>query len=88
MEAIPDPELSPEELAERSDLYCSLHEAIASLPPKLRTIVLLHSFRQLTFTEIACVLDMPASTVKTYFYRSLPHLRRALAGEAHLASFS
>lgn len=86
--AIPDSDPLPEEVAERSDLYCTLHEAIASLPPKLRTIVLLHSFRQLTFTEIACVLDMPASTVKTYFYRSLPYLRRTLVGEAHLASFS
>ncbi len=86
--AIPDPDPLPEEVAETSDQYGSLHEAIASLPPKFRSIVLLHSFRQLTFTEIAQKLDMPALTVKTYFYRSLPHLRRMLAADAHFAYVS
>ncbi|HLZ63281.1 MAG TPA: sigma-70 family RNA polymerase sigma factor [Ktedonosporobacter sp.] len=84
--AIPDPDPLPEEVAERIDLYCSLYRAIASLPAKFRSIVLLHSFRQLTFVEIGRILNMPASTAKTYFYRSLPHLRRALVGDAHFAS--
>jgi len=88
VEAIPDPDPLPEEVAERSDLHCSLHRAIAYLPPKFRSIVLLHSFRQLTFVEIGRMLHMPASTVKTYFYRSLPHLRRTLVGDAHFASVS
>jgi RNA polymerase sigma-70 factor (ECF subfamily) len=85
VEAIPDPDPLPEEVVEMNDQYCSLHQAIASLPPKFRSIVLLHSFRQLTFTEIGRMLDMPASTVKTYFYRSLPQLRRMLAADAHFA---
>ena len=34
LEAIPDPDPLPEELAERIDLYRSLQEAIASLPPR------------------------------------------------------
>jgi RNA polymerase sigma-70 factor, ECF subfamily len=86
--AIPDPDPLPEEVAERSDLHCSLHQAIASLPPKFRSIVLLHSIRQLTFTEIGRMLHMPASTVKSYFYRSLPHLRRALAGDTRYVAVS
>ena len=88
VEAIPDPDPPPEEVAEEIDLYCSLQEAIAFLPPKFRPIVGLRCFRHLTFAEIGRMLNMPASTVKTYFYRSLPRLRRALAGSTHFAAVS
>jgi len=80
VETIPDPEPLPEEVAERIDLQCSLQQAMFSLPPKLRSIVHLHCFRQLNFSEIGRMLNMPESTVKAYFYRSLPRLRTALSG--------
>ena len=86
--AIPDPDPLPEEVVEVSDQYGSLLEAIAALPPKFRSIVLLHCFRQLTFAEIGHMLDMPASTVKTYYYRSLPQLRGTLVGDARFATVS
>ena len=86
--AIPDPDPLPEEVVERNDQYGSLHQAIAALPPKFRSIVILHCFRQLTFPEIARLLHLPASTVKTYYYRSLPHLRRQLAADVRFASVS
>jgi RNA polymerase sigma factor (sigma-70 family) len=86
--AIADPDPLPEEVVETSDQYSSLHQAIAALPPKLRSIVLLHCFRQLTFTEIGRKLHMPPSTVKTYYYRSLPYLRRALVHDVCFASVS
>ena len=88
VEAIPDPDPLPEEVAEEIDLYRTLQEALASLPPKFRSIVRLRCFRQLTFAEIGRMLKMPESTVKTYFYRSLPRLRTALAGSTHLAAVS
>src|SRR5258707_9247201 len=88
IEAIPDPDPLPEEVAEGIDLYCTLQEAIAALPSKVRSIVRLRCFRQLTFSEIGGMLNMPQTTVKTYFYRSLPCLRRALAGSTHLAAVS
>ena len=88
IEAIPDPDPLPEEVAERIDLYCSLQEAIAALPPKFRPIVRLRCFRHLTFAEIGRMLNMPKPTVKTYFYRSLPHLRSALARSTHVADIS
>jgi RNA polymerase sigma factor (sigma-70 family) len=86
--AIPDTDPLPEDVVETSDQYCLLHQAIATLPPNLRSIVFLHCFRQMTFTEIGRMMHMPASTVKTYYYRSLPHLRRRLAANAHFASVS
>ena len=86
VEAIPDPEPLPEEVAERIDLHCSLQQAMLSLPPKFRSIVHLRCFRQLSFSEIGRMLKMPETTVKTYFYRSLPRLRRALASSIALCS--
>jgi len=88
LEAIPNPEPLPEEVAERIDLYGSLQEALASLPPKLRSIVHLRCFRQLTFSEIGCMLDMRENTVKAYFHRSLPRLRRALVSSKLFAAVS
>jgi len=88
LETILDPEPLPEEIAERIDLHRSLQQAIVSLSPKFRSIVCLHCFRQLSFPEIGRRLNMPENTVKTYFYRSLPRLRRALASRAHVISIS
>ena len=88
LEAIPDPEPLPEEMTERGELNDSLHVAIVSLPPKIRSIMHLRCFRQLTFAEIGRILKMAETTVKTTFYRSLPRLRRALAGNVHFASVS
>src|SRR6266516_5164597 len=86
LEVIPDPEPLPEEMTESSELQGSLHAAIVSLPPKFRSIVFLHCFRQLTFSEIGHTLNMQETTVKTYFYRALPRLRRALASKVPCAS--
>ena len=88
IEAIPDPDQLPEEIAVGIDLYCTLQEALASLPPKVRPIIRLRCFRQLTFAEIGRLLNIPASTVKTYFYRALPRFRRALAGSTRIAAVS
>ena len=88
VETIPDPEPLPEVVAERSDLQCSLQQALFSLSPKCRSIVRLHCFRQLSFAEIARMLNIPKNTVKTYYYRSLPCLRRALASSVHFVSIS
>ena len=86
--AIPDPDPLPEEVVEVSDQYGSLHEVIAVFPPKFRSIVFLHCFRQLTFAEIGHVLGIPGTTAQSYFYRSLPRLRRALVADARFASLS
>ena len=88
IEAIPDTDPLPEEVAEGIDLYCTLQEAIASLPPKVRPIVRLRCLGQLTFAEIGRMLNMPKSTVKAYFYRALPGLQRALTGSTRVAAVS
>ena len=59
-----------------------------SLPTTFRSIVRLHCFRQLSFSEIGRMLNMPEPTVKTYFFRSLPRLRRELTSSVRFTSIS
>jgi RNA polymerase sigma factor (sigma-70 family) len=88
LEVIPDPAPLPEEVAEKSDLRWTLQQAMRSLPPTFRSIVHLRCFKQLSFLEIGRTLKMPEATVKAYFYRSLPRLRRALMSSTHFAAVS
>jgi RNA polymerase sigma-70 factor, ECF subfamily len=81
LEFIPDSQPLPEETAERLDLRCRLQRALSTLSPELRAIVYLHCCWELSFPEIGQLLEMPMTTVKTYFYRSLLRLRRAFLAQ-------
>jgi RNA polymerase sigma factor (sigma-70 family) len=85
---VPDLEPLPEEVAEFLDLHALLQRATFSLPPKFRLIVQLHCFKQLSFKEIGRTLEMPEPTVKSYYYRSLPLLRKRLASDRHAVAIS
>jgi DNA-directed RNA polymerase specialized sigma24 family protein len=78
----------PEEVAELIDRHDLLLQAIFSLPPKFRSIVNMHCFKQLSFKEIGRMLSMPEPTVKTYYYRSLPLLRKMLSSDRHAVAIS
>jgi RNA polymerase sigma factor (sigma-70 family) len=86
LDLIPDTSPLPEEVAERHDVQEILQEAIANLPPKFRAVVLLRYTAQLSFAEIAQVLQMPEATAKTYFQRSKPLLRAALRNQFQLTA--
>jgi len=83
---MPDPGMLPDELMECQDLQQLLHEAIQSLPPKFRSVVLLRYVSQLSFAEIGKTLGMPEATAKTYFHRAKMLLRRVLSAQMHLIS--
>lgn len=78
LDDISDPNPLPEELAERHDLQRCLQEAIQTLPPKFRSVILLRYAAQLSFSEIGQVLSMPEATAKTYFHRGKRLLRTTL----------
>jgi RNA polymerase sigma factor (sigma-70 family) len=83
---LPDTSPLPEELAERHDLQSCLQQAIQSLPPKFRSVVVLRYANQMSFSEIGQILQMPEATAKTYFQRAKPLLRTALAAERSTVS--
>ena len=70
--------LSPYELAERGALLSLVREALAALPDEQRQVIVLKEYEELTFLEIAAILDVPLSTVKTRLYRGLVILRGRL----------
>lgn len=86
LDAMPDTEPLPDELAERHDLQNHLRSAIQTLPPRFRSVVLLRYAAQLSFAEIGQALTMPEATAKTYFQRAKPLLRKALLTQSKIAS--
>lgn len=74
----PDSELSPGRFDMRSDLAA----AITELPERYRMVVTLYYLEDVSYPEIAEVLDLPLGTVKTHLHRAKKLLRDHLAGGA------
>ena len=72
---------SPLDLAEARDISDRVARAVASLPDEQREVIVLKEYQGLTFAEIADVLGVPLSTVKTRLYRGLVQLRQRLEHE-------
>jgi RNA polymerase sigma-70 factor (ECF subfamily) len=77
-EAAPDglrAEPSALDLVEAKDLARVIAAAMKTLSEEQREVVVLKEYQGLTFPEIAEVLGVPVSTVKTRLYRALSQLR-------------
>ena len=74
----PDPAPSALDLVEARDISRVVAAAVASLPAEQREVIVLKEYQGLTFLEIASILDLPLSTVKTRLYRGLGQLRERL----------
>jgi len=72
------PTTGPFERVEACDLSRAVAEAVAALPDEQREVIVLKEYQELTFVEIARVLQLPVSTVKTRLYRGLVLLRQKL----------
>jgi len=58
-----------------------LLDAIETLPPRYRAVVLLRYDAQLSYREIGQTLRIPETTAKTYFYRARKLLHSSLESE-------
>jgi RNA polymerase sigma-70 factor (ECF subfamily) len=78
---LPAPERSsnPAAVAELTELQARVQQAIASLPPKLRSAVVLHDMEGLSYEEVAAVVGCPVGTVKSRLFNGRNLLRRKLA---------
>ncbi len=83
---IPDPGPLPEEVVERHDLQVLLQEAIQTLPPQFRSVMMLRYASQLSFSEIGQLLSMPEARAKTYFHRAKVRLRKVLLARVQMTS--
>ena len=70
---------SPASVVEGRQRTVAVRRALNGLPLELRQIVVMKEFEELTFREIAEVLDLPLSTVKSRLYTGLKQLQMRLA---------
>lgn len=61
-----------------TDTGLALEQAMTTLPAEQREVLLLHVWGDLTFREIAEILDLPANTVASRYRYALAKLRRVL----------
>ena len=66
------------DLVEAGNLARAVASAVAALPEEQREVIVLKEYEGLTFVEIAEVLGLPTSTVKTRLYRGLGQLKERL----------
>lgn len=77
---IPDTKDSPEKSAEIRELKESLNDALQTLSDEHRAIFILRAMNELSYTEIADILDLEEGTVKSRLSRARDKLRNILAG--------
>jgi RNA polymerase sigma factor (sigma-70 family) len=71
----------PDEIMERKEEAERLREAIGSLPPTWRELLILREFEQMSYGELAVVADVPIGTVMSRLSRARERLREILCGE-------
>jgi RNA polymerase sigma-70 factor (ECF subfamily) len=77
-----DLELLPDEIFAQKELASILSGALDKIPLNQRTILVLHLEDELTFEEIAKIVDKPMNTVKSQYRRALLVLRQFLVKNA------
>ena len=74
-EAVPEPSSS----LERADVVAAVQGAIAALPARQRMTLILAKYENLSYAEIADVLDTSEKAVKSIVHRARENLRTTLA---------
>jgi RNA polymerase sigma-70 factor, ECF subfamily len=63
---------------ETAELQRTVHRAIQTLSPKLRSVVVLYELQGLSYDEIAAILDCPLGTVKSRLFNARMELKTRL----------
>jgi RNA polymerase sigma-70 factor (ECF subfamily) len=71
-------ELSGPERVERDESRQLLHQAMQSLDPEARAVLVLRDMQGLEYEQLATALDVPIGTVKSRLFRARVALRNAL----------
>lgn len=74
----------PAEQQERAELAAYLTQKVEELPPNYRSAILLRHGHDLSYQEIADILQVPVSTIKTRLFRAREALRLKLSEERSL----
>ena len=66
------------ESLQREQLSAIVRRALNALPNEMRQVIIMKEYEELTFAEIAEILEIPMSTVKSRVYTGLQQLRARL----------
>ncbi len=80
---LPGNEIGPEEVLLRESGAERLRDAIATLPPEFREVLLLREFEDYSYKEIADIVEVPIGTVMSRLSRARQHLRQRLTAQAN-----
>lgn len=75
-----DPDRQPDAELIHAELQAAVDAAIHSLPETQRMAVILRRYEQLSYEEIAAVLHLSVSAIKSLLFRARTTLRDSLAG--------
>jgi RNA polymerase sigma-70 factor (ECF subfamily) len=70
-------ESMPDQLQRREQTQL-VRRALQALPPEMRQVIVMKEYEEMTFAEIAEVLGLPVSTVKSRLYTGLQQMRLRL----------
>ena len=73
------PVKTPDEHLSEIELTSQIQKAVESLPARCKIIFMMNRYDDLTYKEIAEVLELSVKTVETQMGRALKHLREKLA---------
>lgn len=73
-----DTALAPDDIQARSELQRIVQQTIFDLPPKLRSVVILKYLEELSYEEIAQVLECASGTVASRLNRALAEMELKL----------
>ncbi len=78
---VPDPARPVEDQLAARQLQQAVWEAVAELSPKLRAVLLMYDFQQLTYEQIAAALGIPIGTVKSRLFNARQQLKKLIAAK-------
>ncbi len=74
----PPRDTSPEHLVESHELQAAVQQAISSLRPNQKIVIVLYYLADLSLSEIAHILQVPEGTVKSRLHYGRENLRKKL----------
>ncbi|MBS1705727.1 MAG: sigma-70 family RNA polymerase sigma factor [Armatimonadetes bacterium] len=70
-----DERWSPIEMLMTDELQLVVEEALRTMSPKLKTVLLLHDAEELAYEEIASTVGVPVGTVKSRLFLARAHMK-------------
>ncbi len=76
-----DPSLKPEQLVEQKETRENILNAIQSLPPEQRAVVVMRYYLDMSEADMSTKMDRPLSTIKWWLRDARKHLHDLMDGE-------